>query len=356
MSQSSTKRILVTGGAGFIGSHLCEHLLDRGHHVWALDNFDDFYSPARKRRNLSDAVADPNLHVVEGDMRDRVLLGGLLSDVGIDAVVHLAARPGLKSSIDNPDRCYDVNVRGTLRLLHAMQRHDARRLVFASSSSVYGEGSEAPFSEEESAGRPISPLAASKRCGELTAHSYHDLYGFSVHCLRLFTVYGPRQRPDLAIHRFARSLRSGDPLLLSGDGVSRRDYTFVSDAVRAIGLSLDRLIGSEESEYEVINVGRGEPVALEELVDRLATAMEVEPTIERRSAEPGAMSETLASGEKARELLGFVPEVGLEAGLERFVEWFRREPELPALDPSENGSPTESTLRTADSAPGTLAT
>ena len=356
MSQTSTKRILVTGGAGFIGSHLCEHLLDRGHQVWALDNFDDYYSPARKRRNLSDATSDPNLHLVEGDVRDSVLLGGLLSDVQMDAVVHLAARPGLKSSIDAPDRCYDVNVRGTLRLLHAMQRNKPRRLVLASSSSVYGEGSEAPFSEEESADRPIAPLAASKRSGELLTHSYHDLYGFSVHCLRLFTVYGPRQRPDLAIHRFARLLKSGDSVPLFGDGGSQRDYTFVSDAVRAIGLSLDRLTGPGEGEYEIINVGRGEPVALEDLVDHLATVMEVEPQIEWRPAEPGAMSVTFASGEKARDLLGFVPEVGLKAGLERFVEWLRREPALPSLDPSENGSLTETAMRAADSAPGPLPT
>lgn len=352
MSQTTTKRVLVTGGAGFIGSHLCDHLLEQGHQVWALDNFDDHYSPARKQRNLSDAASDPNLHVVEGDVRDGVLMGGLFSDVGIDVVVHLAARPGLKSSVDDPERCYDVNVRGTLRLLHAMQRHDVRRLVLASSSSVYGEGADAPFSEEESADRPTAPLAATKRSGELLAHSYYDLYDFSVHCLRLFTVYGPRQRPDLAIHQFARSLNSGDSLPLFGDSCSRQDYIFVSDAVRAIGLSLDRLMNSPEHEYEVINVGRGDPVALEELVDSLAAAMDVEePEFERRPAELAGITETWAAGEKARELLGFVPEVGIEEGLERFVEWFRKEPQLPAEDPSEKGSPT---VENVDSVPETL--
>ena len=333
-----TNRVLVTGGAGFIGSHLCEHLVERGDEVWALDNFDDFYSPAQKRRNLSSIASAPDLHVVEGDVRDSVLLGGLFTDVGIDEVVHLAARPGVRASIDDPERCYEINVRGTVRLLESMQRHDVRRLMLSSSSSVYGRGGTPPFSEDEAADRPLAPYAASKRASELVSHAYHGLYGFSVHCLRLSTVYGPRQRPDLALHRFARLMESGAPVPVYGEESVLRDYTFVGDAVRAMILSVERLRSTDGSDYQIINVGRSEPIRLDELIGKLGTAMGIEPTIDHRPGRPGDAAAVYASTEKARDFLGFSPEVGLETGLERFVDWYRSESALADSGRSENGA------------------
>lgn len=316
-------RVLVTGGAGFIGSHVCEELTERGSEIWLLDNFDSAYDADLKHRNIAEIGGRPTLHVVEGDVRDTVLLAGLLSDVSFDTVVHLAARPGLQASMDDPGASYDVNVRGTLRLLEAMDRHPVRRLILASSTSVYDDGASAPLSEEDDTGRPSSPEAAGTRAAELLAHAYHARHGFSVHCLRLSTVYGPRQRPDQQMHRLARLLRVGDPL--TGDDIpAGRDYVYVGDVADAIGLSLEHLRGQEKSVYEIFNVTGPDCPSPRRLLSELAAAMQVAP-LDIPTDTSGDRS-VRVSGDRAREVLGFEPAVSFEEGLRRFAEWLRKQP------------------------------
>lgn len=321
---SSERHLLVTGAAGFLGSHLCERLLADGHEVWGLDNFDPVYSPAAKRDNLREALRHPRMHLVEGDIRDGVLLEGLLADRRVDTAVHLAAYRGILSSIEDPEHCFDVNVLGTLTLLQAMRRQGVRRLVFASTASVYGENGSSPVDESTATDRPISPFAASKRAGELLGHVHHHLYDLSAHVLRFFTVFGPRQGPDLAAHKFARLMSQGRPVTLYGDGESRRDYLYISDAVDGIVLSLERLWTTPDDapEYQVINLGTSVPVKLVDVVRRLAERLEVQPIVESLPLPPGDPEVQVASIERARELLGHEPRVALEEGLERFLEWY----------------------------------
>lgn len=322
-------RVLVTGAAGFIGSHLCERLLKDGNRIWGIDNFDPFYSEAAKRENIASAVNHPSMRLIEGDVRDGVLLDGLFRQVPFDAVVHLAARPGVRPSLEEPEVCLDINLNGTLRLLEAMRAHRVSRFVFGSSSSVYGESPEAPFLEDQAADRPISPYAASKRSAELLVHAYHRLFGLSAVCLRFFTVYGPRQRPDLAIHKFARLMRDQRPLPFFGDGNSGRDYTFVDDAIEAIERSLRLLASSGDgARYEVLNVGRGEPVSLQELLDSLASALGTRPRLDRLPDQPGDVPYTCASTVRLERTLGFRPETSLDQGLQRFVSWLEAAPVL----------------------------
>lgn len=316
------RKVLVTGAAGFLGSHLCELLREHGCEVWALDNFDDHYDPALKRRNLRELRTEPEVHVVEGDIRDSVLLDGLMSAYAFDAVVHLAALPGVRTSLEAPDRCLDVNVAGTATLLEAMTRHGVHALTLASGASVYGDGAGSPSRETEAADRPISPYAASKRAGELLCHAFHVNRGLSVHCLRIFTAYGPRQRPDMAIHKFARLMRNGRPVPVFGDGSSERDYTYVADVVEGFRLSLERLLKREDDpEYEVLNLGRGETTRLDALVTTLGRVLGVEPVVERLPEQPGDATVTLASVERSREVLGWESETDLEQGLTAFVDW-----------------------------------
>jgi len=312
----------VTGAAGFIGSHLCDRLLADGHRVWGLDNFDPYYPASVKRENLAGALADPRMRLVEGDVRDGVLLEGLFAQVPFDAVVHLAARPGVRASLEAPGACFEVNVNGTLALLEAMRRRHVSRLVFGSSSSVYGERQSGAFREEDAADRPISPYAASKRSAELLVHAYHHLWGLSAVCLRFFTVYGPRQRPDLAIHKFARILGEGGSIPVFGDGTTGRDYTYVDDAVEAIvrALALTEQRGTGPA-FEILNVGRGEPTALGDLVALLASALGVRARIDRQPEQPGDVPFTCASTERLEAALAFRPEVDIREGLRRFAAW-----------------------------------
>jgi len=319
-------RILVTGAAGFIGSHLCERLTADGHSVWGVDNFDDYYSRAIKQRNIAMVTRHPRMRLVEGDIRDRVLLEGLFSSVPFDLVIHLAARPGIRPSIREPDLCYDVNVTGTLRLLEAMRLHRVTRLVFASSSSVYGEDVELPFSEEHSACHPLSPYAASKRSGELLCHTWHHLWGLSVHCLRFFTVYGPRQRPDLAINKFLRLLRDGEPLPIYGDGSTGRDYTHVDDIVEGVCRS-GRIICDlppSEPAFRILNLGHGRAIKLTDLVETLAGALGVKAKISRQPDQPGDVPITLADTQQMEETLGYRPQVEFADGIQRYVDWLEK--------------------------------
>jgi len=317
-------RILVTGGAGFIGSHLVERLLLAGHGVSVVDDFHPFYDPAVKRANLAAAAAHDRFRLVEGDVTDLEGLERAFEGEKIDVIVHLAARAGVRPSIAQPAAYVESNVAGTLAVLELARRRGIGRVVFGSSSSVYGESSSVPFREDDPAASPISPYAATKRAGELLCHTYRHLYGIAVVCLRFFTVYGPRQRPDLAIHKFARLMVRGEPIPVYGDGSTERDYTYVDDILQGVEGAID-FTGRHPGAYEIVNLGESRTISLSRLVEVLSGALGIEPRIERFPAQPGDVSRTFADVRKARELLGYRPEVAFEEGIERFVRWFRDE-------------------------------
>jgi len=301
--------VLVTGGAGFIGSHVVAALLGRGEEVSVLDNFDDYYDPALKRANLR-----PAARLVEGDLRSAQDVDRALE--GVDAVVHLAARAGVRPSLTQGPLYIDVNVRGTQSLLDGLERAGVRRLVYASSSSVYGARTSGPFSEDDPVHRPVSPYAATKLAGELLIHAATQTRELQATCLRLFTVYGPRQRPEMAIHLFARKALAGQPIKRFGDGQSRRDYTYVDDIVAGFLAALDRPVG-----YAVYNLGSGSPITLQGLLDGLAEALDVELVIEQLPDQPGDVPATWADISRAKAELGWTPEVPLANGLLRFRDW-----------------------------------
>jgi len=324
-------RILVTGAAGFIGSCLVDRLLEGGHEVVGVDDLDPFYSPELKRFYLADALARPGFRLMEGDIREPETWERA-SGISFDAVVHLAALAGVRPSIQDPVRYQEVNVGGTQRALEFARRRGIRRFLFASSSSVYGDRGEAPFSEDDRVEEPISPYAATKRAGELLCHTYHHLFDLDVLCLRFFTVYGPRQRPDLAIHKFARLVARGEPIPRYGDGSSRRDYTYVDDVLQGVLGALDYL-GRNEDVYEIVNLGESETVRLSRLIELIGEAMGTEPEVRALPEQPGDVRQTFADVSKARRLLGYEPTTPIGEGIERFVKWFRRNEErLVAID------------------------
>ena len=318
-----SRSALVTGGAGFIGSHLVDALLADGWEVTVLDNFDDFYDPGLKWRNVAEHLDYPTYALVEGDLREGEALHGRLTGE-YDVVVHLAARAGVRPSIEQPLLYQDVNVRGTHQLLELVRRWGIRQFVFASSSSVYGVNPDVPWREEDHGLRPISPYASTKVSGELLGHVYSRLYGIRFVALRFFTVYGPRQRPDLAIRKFAESMMAGRAITLFGDGSARRDFTYVDDIVSGIRAA----IGYDGTPYEVINLGSEHPVALLDLVHELERATGCTARVEWLPEQPGDVPQTYASIERARRLLGFRPATGLADGLARFASW------LDAVGPS----------------------
>jgi UDP-glucuronate 4-epimerase len=311
--------VLVTGAAGFIGSHLCDALLERGQSVVGLDSFDDFYEPAIKERNLARAMDHAAFRLVRGDIRDPVALDRLPG--GIESVVHLAARAGVRPSIEQPALYADVNVMGTVQLLGWVRRRGLKRFVFASSSSVYGNNEKTPFSECDRVDHPISPYAATKKAGELICHTATHLDGISVACLRFFTVYGPRQRPDLAIHKFARILRAGGEIPVFGDGATSRDYTYVDDTIAGVLGALD-WVDQPEPRYDVFNLGNNRTVTLTEMIDTLSTEMGIEPRIQRLPMQPGDVTRTYADIERARRELGYQPHTDFREGVQRFLSWF----------------------------------
>ncbi len=314
--------ILVTGGAGFIGSHLTRRLLARGDRVTVLDDFNDFYDPARKRENVAPFLAVPGYRLAEGDIRDGARVDRLYAEGKFDAVVHLAARAGVRPSLAEPILYEDVNCIGTLRLLEAARRHGPKTFVFGSSSSVYGINEKVPFSEADEINQPISPYATTKRTGELLCYNYHHLYGFRVACLRFFTVFGPGQRPEMAIHKFTDLLWRGQSVPVFGDGGSRRDYTFVDDIVDGLTASLDLAPG-----FEILNLGGAETTSLRDLVLWIAEELAVEPRIDYLPAQPGDVPITYADISKAARILGYSPKVPIREGLRRFVSWYRERAE-----------------------------
>lgn len=310
--------VLLTGGAGFIGSHLGERLLALGHHVTCLDELNDFYDPDLKRENLTKALANPAYRFVKGSILDADLLDDLFGTSAFDAVLHLAAWAGVRPSIQRPALYCEVNISGTLELLERCVRHRVPRMVFASSSSVYGGRTEVPFRETDAVSRPVSPYAMTKAAGELLAHTYHHLHGLDVFCLRYFTVYGPRQRPEMAIHSFCRSVLAGTPITMFGDGSSSRDYTYVEDAVEATVLALERCKG-----FEILNVGGEHPIRLDALVELIGRSAGIEPRIVRQPDQPGDVPRTYADVARARAVLGWSPAVGIEEGVSRTLAWLR---------------------------------
>jgi UDP-glucuronate 4-epimerase len=315
-----SRHVLVTGGAGFIGSSLSHRLLARGDRVTILDDFNDFYDPARKRANIARLEGRGDLHLVEGDIRDAPLVEELFRAGRFDAVVHLAARAGVRPSLKEPILYEEVNCIGTLRLLEAARRHGPELFLFGSSSSVYGTNRKVPFSEDDEIRQPISPYATTKRTGELLAYNYHHLYGLRATCLRFFTVYGPAQRPEMAIHKFTDLLARGQVVTLYGDGSSQRDYTYVDDILDGTLAALELAPG-----FEILNLGGSETTRLIDLVRWLAEELAVEPRIEYLPDQPGDVPITYADVSKAHRLLGYSPKVPIRTGLRRFVEWYREQ-------------------------------
>lgn len=307
-------RVFLTGAAGFIGSHVANALIGAGDTVVGFDDFNDFYDPAIKRRNARDCGA----HVIEGDLRVAADVERALGD-GADVVVHLAARAGVRPSLAQPALYADTNVRGTINVLEAMRSRGLKKLVFASSSSVYGGQQKVPFSETDPINRPWSPYAATKRAGELLLQTYNHLYGIESHALRFFTVFGPGQRPDLAIMSFIKLIDAGQELPFYGDGSSGRDYTFIADIVAGVIASVRRVAGCE-----IINLGGDEPVTLTQMVQTIEKAVGKKAKLKRLPDQPGDVPRTMADIGKARKMLGYEPATGFAEGVEKQVAWWRK--------------------------------
>ena len=311
---------LVTGGAGFIGSHLSERLLKSGHSVWAFDDLNHFYDPKFKRRNIREvqALAKP-FEFVQGDITDRAALDEIFSSVKFDQVIHLAARAGVRPSLEEPALYQRVNVEGTVNVLEAARLHGVKKITIASSSSVYGVNAKVPFSESDPIFSAISPYAASKLACEALGHVYHHIYGLDVAMLRFFTVYGPRQRPDLAIHKFAHLIRHGKTIPVFGDGRTARDYTYITDIVDGVLACTQRTFG-----FEVFNLGESQTVTLSQLIELLEKSLGQRAILDRQPPQPGDVPITFADISKAREQLGYQPRVKIADGIPLFVDWFRK--------------------------------
>lgn len=321
-SNSSPRTFIVTGGAGFIGSHLCERLLDLGHTVVAMDNFDDYYDPRVKKENVRILQANSQRFIcLQGDIRNRKDLDHLFDEAlknrpPLDCVIHLAARAGVRPSLENPMLYMDVNVLGTTQLLETMKNRGLKRLIFASSSSVYGNNTKTPFSESDPVDRPISPYAASKRAGELICHNYHHLFGLDVFCLRFFTVYGPRQRPEMAITMFAHKILKGETIDMYGDGSTRRDYTYIDDIVDGICAAIANLSG-----FKILNLGGSGTVTLSEMIEGLQVALNRRANIVQKPMQPGEVQQTVADPTLAEAVLGFRPKFVYKDGVKQFCKW-----------------------------------
>ncbi len=311
---------LVTGGAGFIGSHVCERLLRDGHNVWAFDDLNNFYDPQFKRCNLREiqSLAKP-FEFVHGDITDAAALAGIFSSVKFDQVIHLAARAGVRPSLEQPALYQRVNVEGTVNILEAARKSGVKKIIIASSSSVYGTNSKVPFSESDPIFSAISPYAASKLACEALGHVYHHIYKMDVTMLRFFTVYGPRQRPDLAICKFAKLISAGKPIPVFGDGSAARDHTFVSDIIDGVSAATEREFG-----YDIFNLGESETISLSRMIESLESALGKKAIIDRQPLQPGDVPITFADISKAREKLGYNPKVKFADGIKLFADWFRQ--------------------------------
>ena len=323
--------ILITGGAGFIGSNLCEELLTKGNKIIIIDNFNDYYDPKIKMSNIDEIkktmeinnIDNEHLKLFKGDIRDIDLLDSIADKEEIDLIVHLAAMAGVRPSIQNPKLYYDVNIMGTLNILEMCKKHDIKNIIFASSSSVYGNNKKVPFSVEDSVDHPISPYASTKKSGELLCHTYYHLYNINCICLRFFTVYGPRQRPDLAIHKFAKLITEGKEIPFYGDGSTSRDYTYISDIVDGIEKAIS-YISNNENVYEIFNLGGDKTVSLTEMVETIETSLGKKAIINRMPMQAGDVNRTCADITKSEEILGYRPKFSFKEGIDNFVKWFTK--------------------------------
>jgi UDP-glucuronate 4-epimerase len=313
---SRAERILVTGAAGFIGSTLVDRLLSEGRTVVGFDNFDPFYAEAEKQRNLKAALGSPDFRLVRGDIRDAEAVEAVFAGERFDAVVHLAALAGVRPSLERPVEYADVNVNGTSVLLKAAVDHGKPLFVFASSSSVYGEREDGPFRETDRVDRPVSPYASTKKAGELVGHTFHHGWGLAFTAVRFFTAYGPRQRPDLAIRKFAERMRAGEPIPVYGDGSAIRDFTYIDDVVDGLVRACDRDLG-----YAILNFGAGRKVSVKDMIRCLEAALGVEAVIDWQPPMVGDVPRTWADISAAREALGYAPRVEFEEGVARFARW-----------------------------------
>ncbi|MBN2139245.1 MAG: GDP-mannose 4,6-dehydratase [Sedimentisphaerales bacterium] len=311
--------VLITGVAGFIGSHLSERLLADGHNVTGVDNFDAFYDPRIKRKNISGCFDNEHFQMIEADIREADAMDKAVSE-RTELIVHLAAKAGVRPSIDEPLLCADVNVNGTVVLLEAAVKHNVKKFIFASSSSVYGNNKKVPFSETDNVDFPISPYATSKKAGELMCHTYHHLYGIDITALRFFTVYGPRQRPDLAIHKFVSLIEQGKAVPVYGDGTMMRDFTYIDDIIDGVVSAIDKCGG-----FNIFNLGESRPITVNDLVSKLEKSLGKKAVKDFQPIQPGDVERTYADVARAVEQLGYKPRTTIEAGLAKFVDWFRRD-------------------------------
>lgn len=311
-------KIVITGAAGFIGSHLCEQFLAQGNEVIGIDNFDDSYDPKIKRDNIKECLEHNNFQLVEKDIRDQKAMDETINN-NVDVIVHLAAKAGVRSSIEDPVLCTDVNVNGTMILLEAARKYNVKKFIFASSSSVYGNNEKVPFSEEDNVDFPISPYAATKKAGELICYTHHHLYKMPITCLRFFTVYGPKQRPDLAIHKFTKLINQGKPIPVYGDGSMSRDYTYIDDIINGIMSAIDNC-----KSYHIYNIGESKTTTIKEMVKTIENALGKKAIIDYQDEQPGDVATTFADISKAQKELGYNPSTNFEEGINKFVEWFRK--------------------------------
>lgn len=307
----------VTGGAGFIGSHLIERLLSENYNICCLDNFNNYYSPTIKWRNIEKVAQHPHFKLIEGDILDEALLENIFQNHRFDGIVHLAARAGVRPSVVNPKLYEEVNVRGTMNLLEIAKQHQIKKFILASSSSVYGNNSKVPFSESDPVDNPISPYAATKKAGELIAYTYSALYNISITCLRFFTVYGPRQRPDMAIHKFTKLIAAGEEIPVYGDGKAKRDFTFITDIINGVVRSIERCDG-----YNIYNLGESQVVPLMELIGLIEKNLGLKAKIKWLPPQPGDVPITYADISKAKAELDYQPEVDISDGIVDFIKWF----------------------------------
>lgn len=316
------KTYLVTGGAGFIGSSLSERLVKEGNKVVAIDNFCDFYNPKIKENNVKELIKNSNFKLYRNDIRDKEAVKKIFEENSIDIVMHLAAMAGVRPSIENPVLYQEVNCMGTQNILEEMKAHNIKNLVMASSSSVYGNCKEVPFKESMVVDFAISPYAATKKANEVMTHVYHKLFDFNVIMLRFFTVYGPKQRPDLAINKFTRLMLEDKEIPMFGDGTTSRDYTYIDDIVDGIIRSCN-YVENNDNVYEILNLGNSSPVSLKEMIDVIGQVVGVEPKIKQLPMQPGDVDRTFADVSKAKELIGYNPKTSFKEGIENFVNWYK---------------------------------
>jgi UDP-glucuronate 4-epimerase len=316
------KNILITGGAGFIGSNLVDLLLAEGNwKVTVIDNFDDYYNPFIKHKNIASHIRNSDYTLESGDILSKPFLDEVFTSTKFDLIVHLAAKVGIRSSLSNPHSYAETNIQGTINLLEFAKKYEVKKFIFASSSSVYGNNCKVPFTETDLVNQPISPYAMTKATGELICHTFSQLYDLPCVCLRFFTVYGPRQRPDLAIHKFTRLILINKPIQVFGDGYTKRDYTYISDVVQGIRAAIDY----NKTNFEIFNLGNSRPIKLSKLIRIIGMSLKREAIIKRVPLQPGDAIQTFADISKAKRLLDYHPKISIENGVNKFIDWFKKE-------------------------------